>query len=380
MSGFKNLRKIYLFFCVLFANLYSFEAFSEEFLQKFREIRSSEVANLARDDFRQAFYVWQKSCNNKVKPDDDINPFQMHIYISMRKLCEKNPVVDKLSSQKAHDFFESNFSLYDIYENDNRADAFFTGYYEPIFKGSLSRTKLFPVPLWSKPRDLSSLSSKAADGRLPSRREIESGALEGRSRPVAWVRDPVDAFMMQIQGSGAIELDTGQIVRLSYDGRNGWPYTSVGKLLAESENLDPKIVTSDYLTDWVRQNGVNAGDKGRNLLQANDSYIFLKVDESASRNEGPIGASGVSLTPIRSIAVDHKVWPYGLPFWVDVPSRQRDGAEIGFHHLVISQDSGSAIVGMNRVDIFFGSGPQVATEAGRLANKGRLIVLLPRGR
>jgi membrane-bound lytic murein transglycosylase A len=228
-----------------------------------------------------------------------------------------------------------------------------------------------------------SAGRKGGDGKIeiyPDRRAIDLGALDGKSHPIAWVRDGIEAFMIHVQGSAAIKLASGDIVRLTYAGRNGHPYTSIGNILIDCGEVPLPEMSLAKLKKWVRDNGQEAGEKGRQLLQCNASYIFFTLDKSTGRATGPIGGAGVPLTPLRSIAVDRTVWPYGLPFWIDVriPWPIEGGSERHIRQLMIAQDTGSAILGSARADIFVGAGDEAGEIAGRIRHNGRMIVFLPR--
>ena len=274
--------------------------------------------------------------------------------------------------------------------------AFFTGYYEPVVEGSLTKTVAFTTPLYPPPPNLVGATPgtpipgldpaltagrKLPDGTIepmPDRAAIEAGALT--VRPLLYLRTPVDAFFIQVQGSARIKLADGSFRRLAYAGRNGYPYTSIGKLLVERLKIPPADMGMVQLRAWIRANGEGPTEAGGKLMQANRSYIFFRFDDGLPQTAGPIGGEGISLTPLRSLAIDRAAWPYGLPFYVDAILPWRSAAPAPFQRLLIGQDTGSAIVGLARGDIFFGTGDEAATRAGPIRAHGTLFVLWPRGR
>ena len=271
-------------------------------------------------------------------------------------------------------------------------DAFFTGYYEPEIEGSLCWTPRFEEPILCRPSDLEtfpvgefpigepfSAGRRKTSGELepyPTREEIENGALSGRSEPIVWVRDAIEAFMIHVQGSARIRLSNGATVRLTYDGRNGRPYASLGALLIRSGRINPDEMSLERLKACVREMGVGSGQAGRKAMWRNESFIFFKHNVDLRDSDGPIGAASVSLAPLSSIAIDRTIWPYGLPYWIGAAIPARDDDYL--FRIVIGQDTGSAIIGAARSDIFFGWGADAGRRAGNVRRKGSMFVLLPR--
>ena len=273
------------------------------------------------------------------------------------------------------------------------SEAFFTGYYEPVLEASLTRTDRFTAPLLARPDDLVTLASQDArpawardlsalrrgpDGMLspyPDRAAIEAAIQNGDYRPVVWLRDAVEAFTVQVQGSARVTLPGGERLRLTYAGRNGLPYTSLGRVLAEAGVMPAAELTMDRLKAWLRDKGTGPGQPGHALLMRNQSYIFFSAELDAGPEAGPIGGAGVPLVAGRSIAVDRTRWSYGLPFWVDVVLPDM---ETRLRRLCVAEDTGSAIVGDTRVDLFLGSGEAAGRVAGAIRQRGGLTVLWPR--
>ncbi len=242
-----------------------------------------------------------------------------------------------------------------------RPPALFTGYYEPELPGSLRRTPRFAHPIYRRPPEL-------RDGMTYlSRAQIEDGALAGRGLELAWLDDPVEAYFLQVQGSGRIRLPDGSVMRLGYAGRNGHPYRSVGQELIRRGTLTLADVSAQEIKGWVRRNP----QAGAALLETNPSYIFFRKLPDLPPEAGPIGAMGRSIFTLRSLAVDPRFTPLGAPVWLE-----KDG-DRPMRRLMVAQDTGGAIKGAQRADIFFGTGTGAGDAAGRVKDPGRMIVLLP---
>ncbi len=265
------------------------------------------------------------------------------------------------SCESARLFFEQLFHPVLI----ANSPALFTGYYEPIFLGSPVYTPVFSYPIYRKPPDLTETTV------LPPRSAIEeSGFLQGRGLEIAWLESPVDVYFLMIQGSGRIQLPGGQQLRVGYAGKNNQPYKSLGQDLI----VRGLLAADDASSDSIRSILERAPDLGKELMAINPSFVFFKVLDGLSEDVGPIGTMGLPITPLRSIAVDPDFTPLGAPVWVekDGPHRVRS--------LMIAQDTGSAIKGPQRADIFFGTGKDAGAAAGVVKDAGRMIVLLPRDR
>jgi membrane-bound lytic murein transglycosylase A len=296
----------------------------------------------------------------------------------------------------ARTFFEQNFSAYRVLRPNRdappeRSAGFLTGYFEPELAGSPVANPDFTVPVLARPDDLVSLepgetrpgldpSFRAArrDGDAflpyPDRAAIEDGALGARGRPLLWLRDAVDLLVLQVQGSGRVRLPDGRSVRLAYDGRNGRPYTSVARLIVTGGHLPLEGLTLDRWTGWLRAHP----DIARDLIRRNASYIFFRVDESVPEGAGPRGGAGVPLTAGRSLAVDATLWRYGLPFWLEGTLPDPEGGRAPLRRLVVAQDTGSAILGPARGDLYLGTGARAGATAGLMRDPARFVVLLPK--
>jgi membrane-bound lytic murein transglycosylase A len=283
-----------------------------------------------------------------------------------------------------------------LFESRNeRGGAFFTGYFEPILPGSLARSERFRAPLYAVPDDLltldltpyadagvvaADLRGKVLRGKLEGRKVVPyesrdrisfAGALSGRAQPLAWVADEVELFFLQIQGSGLIRLEDGGILRVNYADQNGHPYRAIGKLL--KERIPPEAMSLQALKAWLRENPGQV----REVLAYNPSYIFFRRVE-----EGPLGNIQVPLTPGRSIAADARLVPKGGAAWFEttLPPAAAPGARtpVALRRFGVVQDTGGAITGHGRADIFWGTGEEGERLAGSFKQEGRLFLLVAR--
>ncbi|TVR96290.1 MAG: murein transglycosylase [Rhodospirillales bacterium] len=254
----------------------------------------------------------------------------------------------------------------------------FTGYYEPELRGALRPSGRYRVPLHAVPDDLVTVRgdggpvvSRRQDGRLVpyhDRAAIQRGILAGRNLELLWVDDPVDAFFLHVQGSGRVVLDDGRVVRVGFAGRNGHPYVPIGRVLVDKGALTRDEVSMQSIRAWLHANPGEADA----VMGANPSYIFFQVIEG----DGPRGALGVVLTPERSLAVDPAFVPLGAPVWVDTVDPLQPAQPL--RRLMVAQDTGSAIKGPGRGDVFWGAGRMAAERAGRMRSAGRTYLLVPR--
>lgn len=258
----------------------------------------------------------------------------------------------------ARSFFEAFFRPVLI---EDGAPMLFTGYYEPELDGARRPGGRYRVPLYGLP-------AEAPQGEpWPTRAEIEGGALAGRGLEIAWVDDPVEAFFLQIQGSGRVRLPGGGVLRLGYAGANGHPYSSVGQALVARGALEPHQLSMAAIRDWVADNPA----EGAALLRTNASFVFFREVSEVPPGLGPLGAMDRPVTPLRSLAVDPRHVPLGAPVWIE-----KEG-EAPLRRLMVAQDTGSAIKGAQRADIFFGTGARAGSRAGAVRDGGRMVLLLP---
>lgn len=299
------------------------------------------------------------------------------------------PCRDALKTQDSRAFFETYFRSYRV-EDLDCPGGLFTGYFEPEVLGSLASSPGFPVPLYRKPDDL--LVFSEADrtktglsfGRILNgeaqayftRRDIEQGALAGQALEIVWLGDRADAFFMQVQGSGRVRLEDGRIIRLTYDGKTGLPYTSIGAVLIEEGHIPREEVSMQAIRRWMSAHPEDA----RALMWRNESFVFFREVQLERHDLGALGAQHVQLTPRRSLAVDRSCWMFGMPVWLDtvIPADPK-GETKPFRQLMIAQDTGTAIKGLSRGDVYWGSGDEAAMIAGHMKSPGAMTVLLPLG-
>jgi membrane-bound lytic murein transglycosylase A len=257
----------------------------------------------------------------------------------------------------ARSFFELFFKPVVV----GKPPALFTGYFEPELEGSPVRTGRFQYPIYRRPPEL-------RDGTLyHSREAIENGAIAGRGLELAWLDDPVDVYFLQVQGSGRIRMTDGTVVRVGYAGANGHSYRSVGQEMVRRGTHSLDQVSAPEIASWVRSNP----GEGKALLHSNPSYVFFRKIGTLEPKDGPIGAMGRSITTMRSVAIDPKFTTLGAPVWIEKEGRDP------IRSLMIAQDTGGAIKGMQRADIFFGTGAGAGQAAGTVKDPGRMVLLLP---
>jgi len=289
----------------------------------------------------------------------------------------------------ARQFFETRFTPHLATSKNGKDDGLFTGYFEATLRGSLKRSKRYWVPVYGPPQDLVSanlgdfdpewkgrqIAGRIEGGRLrpyDSRARIDAGALDGRGLEVVWADDPVDVFFLHVQGSGRVIMDDGRTLRLGFAGRNGHAYKSIGYELVKMGVMEKDRVSMRSIRAWIKANP----ERGRALMASNPSYIFFRTLKHAT-DEGPVGSAGVALTPGRSLAVDRRFIPLGQPLWLDTTD-PLDAAK-PLRRMVIAQDTGAAIRGAVRGDLFWGFGETAARRAGAMKSRGRYYLLLPKG-
>ena len=269
----------------------------------------------------------------------------------LRSVAREALNLGEADARSARSFFTSRFRPHRVVPGEGARRGFLTGYYEPEVPASLTPTPEFAEPILARPADLVSFAPgegpdgfdpllagarRLGNGRLvpyPTRAEIEGE----RRAPILWLADAVEVFLIQVQGSARAVLPDGRRVRLVYDGRNGRPYTSIGRELIRAGEIAQSEMSLARLKGWLRAHGLRPGERGRELMQGNLSYIFFRLAEDLDPAEGPIGGAGVALTPLRSIAVDRTIWSYGLPFWIDARLPGPDGKVEPFRRLMIAR-------------------------------------------
>ena len=307
----------------------------------------ADLDGWANDDHLAALIVFLETCETLSDPD----------WVSLCKLAGDAPQ----TPAGARSFFELFFKPVMIGD----PPALFTGYYEPELLGSPIHTPNFAYPIYRRPPEM-------ADGAVwHSREAIETqGLLGGRGLEIAWLEDPVEVYFLMIQGSGRIRMPDGQVVRVGYGGKNNQPYRSIGQEMIRRGLMAESQASAQFIRTFVRQNPV----LGAELLTFNPSFVFFKKLADLPAEKGPIGAIGRSITALRSVAVDPDFTPLGAPVWVEKDGRNPIRA------LMIAQDTGGAIKGPQRADIFYGTGRDAGDAAGAVKDAGRMVVLLPTDR
>lgn len=367
---------------------------------RFHPLTFEELPGWANDRLGEALDAFRRSCRvRQSRPAEaPLDPRtgaesaygRVGDWADVCRLAETVPEGDPA----ANEFFEAHFTPVSVEGPDGPA-GLFTGYYEPEIKGARDRSGPYQTPLLARPPDLVTadlglfdpelegerIRGRVAGGRFipyPARADIErdAQAMAGLGgRVLAWVADPVDAFFMHIQGSGRILLEDGSVIRLGFAEKNGRPYTAIGRVLIDQGALERDAVSMQTIRAWLAENP----DRAEDVLRRNESYIFFKeipVDDPAL---GPPGAGGAPLTAGRSLAVDRRFHALGAPVWLDAEAPLGPGGTAQpYRRLMIAQDTGSAIIGQVRGDVFWGSGAEAGERAGRMKHQGRLAVLLPK--
>jgi membrane-bound lytic murein transglycosylase A len=357
---------------------------------RFEPVAWSAIDGWAADDHTAAFATFLASCRALVggaRSARDTRP----VYPALLDICRKARAGGAQSDEAARKFFEENFVAVRVSKIDD-PNGFLTGYYEPVVDGARTPTDDFKVPLYGRPRDLVHMGRKRKAESFPNtgrvvrriargkyvpyfdRAQIEDGALATRGLEIAYLKDANDLLFIQIQGSARIRLTDGSLLRVNYDAHNGYPYTPVGRILIERGIIKREDMSMDAIRKWMADNP----DGGKELRRQNRSYVFFRT-VPLPENEEARGAQGVPLTAARSIAVDKGLHVYGTPFFIaaDLPIATETSAT-KFRKLMVAQDTGSAIVGPARADIYFGSGLEAGRIAGRIKNPAQVVMLMPR--
>ncbi|MFK7978038.1 MAG: murein transglycosylase A [Halioglobus sp.] len=334
----------------------------------------SDLEQWESDDHGAALTAFQVGCPKLKQPQ-------------WQAVCELAKNTGELSSAQAKTFFESHFEVRPVYAEGGATEGLITGYYEPLLRGSRQQTEQYRYPLYGVPPDLLTISLSEQYPKLKGMRL--RGKLEGtkivpyynraqldadetllQGNELVWVDDIVDAFFLHIQGSGQVQLQDGSTVGVGYAAQNGHPYRSIGRVLIDQGELEREDVTLFTIKDWLESNPERMSE----TLAQNPSYIFFELrDADAS---GPVGSLNVPLTARRSIAVDRNVIPLGAPVWLQTTLPSAESPQ--FNQLMLAQDTGGAIKGNVRADVFWGKGQEAETMAGLMKQQGELFVLLPK--
>ncbi len=345
----------------------------------------ADLPGWASDDHLAALKTFLMSCGKVMKSAKAGMPESRSA--ALARACRAATSIKMPTRKAARAFFEAQFVPHRVVHNSD--DGFLTGYYEPVLKGSRKPQGRFRTPVYRRPLDLVNVVAETQRASMPdglthvrqtasgvepfpTRAEIEQGALKGKGLELLYLADPVDTFFMHIQGSGRIELTDGTTVRLNYDGKNGHPYTSIGRYLIANKLFAADRMSLQALRKWLRADR----KRGQTVMWQNASFIFFR-ELKGHEAEGPLGAQAVPLTAGRSLAIDTAYHELGTPIYVAAPSLKHATKTGGFNRLMVAQDVGSAIKGPERGDIYFGSGDKAGRLAGITKNKGTFFALLP---
>ena len=355
---------------------------SQDFVAGDVRLSPSQFADLpaTRDeDWEQALKAFQVSCTT------------MQHHSLWREACRN---AQGMPQGLARAFFEGNFELWKVSAKDSQSGFFIdkglmTGYFEPILRASRVRHGIYQYPIYGVPDDLITveldsihpqLKGLRLRGKLQGRKLVPYDDRKGiatrkdleKKHVICWADDPVEAFFLQIQGSGRVLLDNGSLLRIGYADQNGHPYRSLGAWLIENAGLTRDEMSMQRIKQWVRDNP----QRRQELLNANPNFVFFAEREGYSDDQGPVGAQGVPLTPLASVAVDRRYWKLGVPF-VTVASQSMPAMQ--FARPVIAQDTGGAIKGVLRFDYFWGLGNEAGAMAGGQKSRARAWVMVPKG-
>jgi peptidoglycan lytic transglycosylase A len=351
-------------------------------------IKWSELAGWTADDHLAAFAAYQASCQalRKRRTDD-----RGQISGALSNVCRKAADLQPQDANTARAFFEQNFQPVRI-ARLGEAEGLLTGYFEPIVAGSRYPGPEFPVPLYRRPRDLVAAGYKPGSLAFPNkgvrigrrtennelvpyhdRGAIEAGALDGQKLEICWLKSSSDLLAIQIEGSGRVILEDGTPLRVAFDSHNGYAFSSIERVLIDRNIISREEISTQRIREWMAAHP----DEAVKVRAANRSYVFFRVT-GLSHDGEPVGAQGVPLTAGRSIAVD-RVHEYGTPFFIEANLPIESGKSVSpFRRLMIAQDTGSAIVGPARADLYWGAGDDAGRIAGRIRHPGRFVMLLPR--
>ena len=305
-------------------------------------------------------------------------------------LVFRNKVAEKPVPMDLNRFIRENYLLYRSVGSNGRGEMLFTGYYEPAIKGRLEKSPGYPYPVYASPNDLTTIDlslfgddfkGKKIIGRhtgrtvVPyyDRSEIDhTGILDGHSEILAWVGDPIDLFFLQIQGSGKIILESGNYINVHYHTINGHPYRSIGRMLIDEGKIAREEMSMQKIRSYLKEHP----EEVERVLNYNPSYVFFKLED-----DGPIGYIQVKLTPVRSIALDRKIFPPAALAYIETqkPELDRFGEIYQWQPLstfVLNQDTGGAIKGPGRADVFWGNGHYAEVAAGHMQHPGKLYFLV----
>lgn len=335
---------------------------------------SAIESSFESDNVLLTWTAWLRSCSVLKQKD------------TWKKVCDLADDIKEPSDENIKNYFKKYFNLYSATNMDGSDTGTITGYYQPILKGSKVKTSHYKVPLYTTPKDLITvdlsevypeLKSKRLRGKLAGNKLIpylSRAEIDGQGSPLAgneivWVEDPVEAFFLEIQGSGIIQFDNGEAMQIGYADQNGYPFKAIGSTLVQKKEITMAEASMEGIKNWARKNIT----KLREFLNMNASYIFFR--KLPNDLPGPIGALGVSIEAERSVAIDPKFIPLGAPVFL---STTQPNTSEPLERLMVAQDTGGAIRGGVRADFYWGSGDEAGRKAGSMKQQGKIWTLLPR--
>ena len=335
---------------------------------------SAIESSFESDNVLLTWTAWLRSCSVLKQKD------------TWKKVCDLADDIKEPSDENIKNYFKKYFNLYSATNLDGSDTGTITGYYQPILKGSKVKTSHYKVPLYTTPKDLITvdlsdvypeLKSKRLRGKLAGNKLIpylSRAEIDGQGSPLAgneivWVEDPVEAFFLEIQGSGIIQFDNGEAMQIGYADQNGYPFKAIGSTLVQKKEITMAEASMEGIKNWARKNIT----KLREFLNMNASYVFFR--KLPNDLPGPIGALGVSIEAERSVAIDPKFIPLGAPVFL---STTQPNTSEPLERLMVAQDTGGAIRGGVRADFYWGSGDEAGRKAGSMKQQGKIWTLLPR--
>ena len=335
---------------------------------------SAIESSFESDNVLHTWTAWLRSCSVLKQKD------------AWKKVCDLAEDIKEPSDENIKNYFKKYFNLYSATNMDGSDTGTITGYYQPILKGSKVKTSHYKVPLYTTPKDLITvdlsevypeLKAKRLRGKLAGNKLIpylSRAEIDGQGSPLAgneivWVEDPVEAFFLEIQGSGIIQLDNGEAMQIGYADQNGYPFKAIGSTLVQKKEITLAEASMEGIKNWARKNIT----KLREFLNMNASYVFFR--KLPNDLPGPIGALGVSIEAERSVAIDPKFIPLGAPVFL---STTQPNTSEPLERLMVAQDTGGAIRGGVRADFYWGSGDEAGHKAGSMKQQGKIWILLPR--
>lgn len=333
-----------------------------------------DLNGLLQDNLVAAWPAWLQSCTTLINK------------AAWKPVCEEAVAIDNPRNATIIDYLSNHFNVYQAHNDDGSTEGMITGYYQPLLKGSRTKSEKYPYPLYQEPDDLITveladvypdLKYKRVRGKLEgkklvpysTRAEIEASPSPLAGKELFWIDDIIDVFFLHIQGSGVVQLENGQQVQVGYINQNGYPYQSIGRLLVERGELTLDKASMKGIKNWARTHL----DQLEELLNSNPSYVFFR--ELPVGLPGPLGALGVPITAERSVAIDPKHIPLGAPIFL---STTAPNSKKPLKRLMVAQDTGGAIKGGVRADFFWGAGDAAGAKAGAMKQQGKIWVLLPK--